>query len=107
MVGRTLTLDKEAYRVVGVLRGDGIWLQDSDVLVPLVRTGADQRGSFELGAVGRLRPGVTLEEARTDLSRVAAALVRIDPKTNDGFGLGALPSSTWIASTRYAGRCGC
>ena len=97
-VGRTLTLDGQAYRVVGVLRADVTWLRDNDVIVPLVRTGTDQRGSFELGAVGRLRPGVTLEQARTDLARVAAALVRIDPATNDGLGLGALPSSTWVAS---------
>jgi putative ABC transport system permease protein len=99
VVGRALTIDGEAHRVVGVLRADeAAWLYGRDVVVPLVRTGTDQRGSFDLGVVGRLRPGVTLEQARVDLARVASALDRIDPKTNAGLGLGALPSSEWIAS---------
>jgi putative ABC transport system permease protein len=98
VIGRTLTLDGEPYRVVGVQPADDRWLAGIDVLVPLVRTGKDQRGSFELGAVGRLRPGVTLDAARADLQRVAAALVRIDPKDNEGLGLVAVSSSTWIAS---------
>jgi putative ABC transport system permease protein len=98
VIGRSLTLEGEAYRVVGVVASDRVWLDRTDIVVPLVRTGNDQRGSFELGAVGRLRPGVTLEAARADLARVAAALTRIDPKVNDGFGLIALPSSVWVAS---------
>jgi putative ABC transport system permease protein len=98
VVGRSVTLDGQTYRIVGVLPPEEMWLRDAEVVVPLVRTGTDQRGSFELGAIGRLRPGVTLDQARTDLARVGRALDRIDPKTNDGLGLGAVPSSEWIAS---------
>ena len=58
--------------VIGVLPPGTPWLDAGDVFVPLVRTPKQDRGSFEVIAMGRLRPGVTAAQGATDLSRVTA-----------------------------------
>jgi putative ABC transport system permease protein len=45
------------------------------------------RGNYELQTVARLEPGVSLEAARDDLSRIAADLAREYPATNTGRGV--------------------
>jgi len=74
IVGRTLTLDGEPYEVVGVLPA-GLRLRggDPDVLVPLVlgAEAAADRESAYLGLIGRLAPGVTLEQARAEMDTLS------------------------------------
>lgn len=62
---------------------------DTDVWLPATMMGANggptdltDRGERWLGAVGRLRDGVTREQAQRDLDRVAAQLTREFPATN-------------------------
>jgi predicted permease len=56
-------------------------------------TGAPVRGLRMLGAIGRLRAGVSIDQARGDLSAVARDLEREYPSTNAGWG-------TSVASVR-------
>jgi putative ABC transport system permease protein len=65
--------------------------------VPFVRRAAADRGSFEYSAVGRLRPGVTIDAARADLGIVAKNLERQYPDANNGLGVAVGPSREWIA----------
>jgi predicted permease len=90
IVGRTLTLNDRPFMVVGVMRPGfkGISF-DTDVWFPsmMVRanggpTDLTDRGNRWLGAVGRLRDGVTLEAAQRDMDRVAAQLARDFPQNN-------------------------
>ncbi len=97
-VGRTLVLDNQPFRVIGVVPSDREWLDGIDVLVPLVRQGNDDRGSFELSVIARLRDGVTPDAAAADLARVGRQLETSYPKVNAGLDLVSTPSSTWIAS---------
>jgi putative ABC transport system permease protein len=74
----TITLNNEAYRIIGVMRPGFRISTAVDVWTPLAFT-PEQRGArFNeyLGMVGRLKPGVTLEQARADLSRIAASVRR-------------------------------
>ena len=84
IVGRTITLNGEAHEVIGILPAGTPFLDGADVFRPLVRTTNAQRGSWELFGVGRVKPGVTLEAARTDVQRVAAVLAERHPETNKG-----------------------
>ena len=73
VVGRSLMLGGESCRIVGVLPG-GLRLRggDPDLLLPLVfgpEAAADRESAY-LGAIGRLRPGVSLEQARREMSRL-------------------------------------
>jgi predicted permease len=96
VVGERIVLNDESYTVIGVLpRGDS-WLREVDLYVPLVRRPDANRGSFELAVIGRLRDGVNLEVAQTDLDRVARELAAEFP---EAAGMGIVMSSTdeWVA----------
>ena len=47
---------------------------------------AQARGGHYLNVVGRLKPGVTLDQARIELSGIAARLEQQYPATNKGWG---------------------
>jgi putative ABC transport system permease protein len=98
VIGASMTLDGTPRRIVGVLPPGTPWLDAGDVFVPLVRTANEDRGSMEVSAVGRLRPGVTAAQAQNDLSRVARILRERFPDVNKGFDIVSIPSSRWLAN---------
>ena len=75
VVGRRLTLSGRSCEVAGVLPPRfRILGGDPDLLAPLVfPPGAEEdREAASLGAIGRLRPGATLQQAQAQLDAVAA-----------------------------------
>ena len=78
-MGRSLTLGGEAFQVVGVLpRELRIRGGEPDLLLPLAfgpEAAADRESSY-LGAIGRLRPGISIEQARREMDAVS----RRDPE---------------------------
>jgi putative ABC transport system permease protein len=83
ILGRSLTLDGRAYAVVGVLASDTAFgrLQLWTPLALDPALAGDRTRRF-LRVVGRLKPGVTLEQANAALARVAARLERDHPDTH-------------------------
>src|SRR5574338_437537 len=84
VVGRTLTLNGVGHEVIGVLPAGTPFLDWADVFRPLVRTANAQRDSWEMYALGRLKPGVTLEGARSDLQQVMRTLGQRYPDSSRG-----------------------
>src|SRR5574338_129538 len=84
VVGRTLTLNGVGHEVIGVLPAGTPFLDWADVFRPLVRTANAQRDSWEMYALGRLKPGVTLEGARSDLQQVMRTLGQRYPESSRG-----------------------
>jgi putative ABC transport system permease protein len=86
ILGRALTLDGRACTVVGVMPSSTsfgpIQLWTPLALDPA--TAGDRQRRF-LRLFGRLKPGVTLEQASAALARVAARLEREHPDTNSGW----------------------
>ena len=90
IVGRTLTLNDLSFSVLGVMRPGFKGLSfNTDVWFPAMMAHANgapadltTRGSRWLGAVGRLRDGVSLETAQADMDRVAARLASEFPQSN-------------------------
>jgi putative ABC transport system permease protein len=86
-VGSTLALDDRPYTVVGVLPAGFKYMRPYDVFVPMgpiagllyMRAREDHAGYF---AVGRLKPGMTIDAAASDLHAIAADLRREHPDTN-------------------------
>jgi putative ABC transport system permease protein len=88
-VGRTIDLDQVPHTVVGVMPASFVF-PSSDTLLwkpfPFSDELMSLRRNHVFDVVGRLRPGVTLREARADMDRVAAALRQSYPKENEGVG---------------------
>jgi len=89
VVGRDIRLDGQPFSVVGValktfqpLGATEMWgVRSIHGLPPAART------AYVLQAIGRLKPGVTLDDARADLGVVAEGLARELPATNKGRGV--------------------
>jgi predicted permease len=84
-VGRTVTIDADTYRIVGVMpRGFAYPLQ-SDVWLPQRFSAeelATQRGAHYLDVIARLRDGASVESARDEMQAAALRLAEAYPSTN-------------------------
>jgi hypothetical protein len=87
LIGRTITLDREQYAVVGVMPDNFHFPKDCDVWTPLV-FGDDglrvEEKDIESHMIARLKTGVTLEQARAEMSGIAHKLETDYPVTNAG-----------------------
>lgn len=97
IVGRRIRLNNVVVTVVGVtppgflgvngLVGPDLWLPFTlaEQLLPQeMRSAVTDRGTPLLQGVARLRPGVTLVQARADLRALAASLAQAYPNANEG-----------------------
>ena len=86
VIKRTITLDDKSYYVIGVLPADFQFFKTGDVFVPIGQLdapGLKRRGAgMGLHGIGRLKPGVTVEQGRADLNRIYQSLAVIYPGTN-------------------------
>ncbi len=103
--GRALTLDGRPYTVMGVLPPGFRYLaRDDDVFVPIGLWVATNPYLLDRGnhqgyyAVGRLTPGVTLDEARREMRNIAASLQREHPQTNTNITVIAAPLAGQLVS---------
>jgi predicted permease len=89
IVGSTLTTNGRAYTIVGVLPEQFVGLDLGDavqVWMPLIPppSAPSSRGDRGLAIVARLRDGVSLRQAQTQVSALAERLARAYPETNKG-----------------------
>ena len=87
VLGQSITLDNQSYSIIGVMpRRFEILQQAADVILPFepwARTLPDDR-SWHPGIlpIARLKPGVSLEQARSEISVIAKRLEEQYPETN-------------------------
>jgi putative ABC transport system permease protein len=96
VVGRVLKLDDVPYTIVGVLPQGFEYVRPYDLFLSMGRIAAtpqllDRGNHMGFYALGRLKPGVTLETATEELRSIAAALEKEYPNTNTSIGVMALP----------------
>lgn len=90
LVGETITLDEEPFRVVGVLGPEAVLpgLERVQLWAPMtVGANIDDRSWRGFSAFGKIRPGVDLAAVRSDLEVIQANLASEYPATNDGWGI--------------------
>jgi len=85
IVGSSLSLDGEPWTVVGVLPELENFPDGYDVWIPLQPDPAWPRDDHRVNLLGRMHPGVTVEQARDDLAAVAGQLGEDFPDTNGGW----------------------
>jgi putative ABC transport system permease protein len=103
IVGQTITLDGIDHSVVGVLPvGFSLW--DTDVWVAgFDRALLENRAARNIGAIGRLAEGVSLEQARAELNTISRRLASAYPATNAGWTFRAIPlQEAWLGTYRPA-----
>src|SRR5208282_1063370 len=99
VLGRALTLDGGNYTVVGVLPASFQFrvgsFQPADLYLPLGQWGNPllkaRTAGLGLHGLGRLKPGVTLEQAQADLDGVTRRLAEVYPDVNKGVGANIRP----------------
>src|SRR5260370_13766612 len=91
LIGRTIRLNRENYTVVGVMPANFRMLGFIPQLwTPLVLTAADQteaaRKDRSLNLYARLKPGVSVEQARVEMATLAHRAEEDFPQTEKGWG---------------------
>jgi putative ABC transport system permease protein len=94
VIGQAVTMSDVPRTIVGVMPpGFRFPSKDAEFWVPLApeQEEKEARGAFGYWVIGRLKPGVTLEHARVDMSAIAASLVQQYPQIMEGFGVNLVP----------------
>ncbi|HKB53004.1 MAG TPA: ABC transporter permease, partial [Ramlibacter sp.] len=87
VLGKTVKLNGIPYEIIGVLPSEVNILGQTDLWVPAaLRPDAGRRGDF-LRVIGRLKDGVTLEQAQAQLSTLARQLSDQYPNSNKDVGI--------------------
>jgi putative ABC transport system permease protein len=85
IVGRDVRFDGEPYTVVGVAPKEFTLLGDTAMWgLRWIPPAPQFRAAYGFQGVGRLKPGVTLEQAQADIATVASGLAKEFPQTNAG-----------------------
>ena len=104
IVGKAITLDGESYTVIGVMRAD---FPSSDLgsdawTTPGFELKGGSRSSHYLFAVGRLKPGVALAAARSEMDTIADRLALQYPDSNSHSGIMLVPLQDEIVGNSRA-----
>ncbi len=103
VIGRTIELDRRQFTIIGVLPAGFQFPIQADPIEFYVTFAEDaatadgskpqteQRGSHSLEAVARLKSGVTIAQAQSDLGTIAANLEKQFPDSNTDFGVAFKP----------------
>jgi len=83
-IGNTIVIDGTAHTVVGVMPRAFRFIRDVDIWLPMRRDAptANSRGWHNWLLVGRLKPGITIERAQSDLDVIAERLAAEYPDSN-------------------------
>jgi predicted permease len=79
ILGNTLNLDGGPYTIIGVLPEEAAFVNDADLWIPLATDVTERTGSWYLDGIGRLKPGVTVEAALEDLTRIHKNMIEDRP----------------------------
>src|SRR6185312_16292288 len=94
IVGRTLTMDEKLYTIVGVIPSDNVIFQRTSVIVPIGQWAEPLFWDRSIGmgsrGLGRLKAGVSPQQAQSELDAIAAGLAREYPKDDKDRGIYAV-----------------
>jgi len=94
IAGRQIRLDKQSFTVVGVVSERQVFPEWADFWMPLSLLEPDlqdRRKFHPLEVVGRLKPGVTLDQAQIEIQSIARRLAASYPDTNATVGAYVIP----------------
>ena len=103
VLGKRIALNGKGYTVIGVAKSQIADLSPSDVYVPIGQwtepTFLNRGISMGTNAIGRLKPGVTFEQASADMRSVGANLATAYPETNKDTSVTLVPLKTDVVGS--------
>ncbi len=93
ILGRTISLSGQSYTVIGVTPASMTYPAPVLAWLPLGygQGRSSSRDSHSYDVIGRLKPGMTAEQAQADLTTIARALEAAYPASNAGRGVTIIP----------------
>jgi putative ABC transport system permease protein len=91
VLDRKLSIEGVGFRIIGVMPGGFLYPEGADIWLPLDTNDGSDRSAHNYPVVARLKPGVTLEQARADMSALAARLAEAYPDADRGLGVAVVP----------------
>jgi putative ABC transport system permease protein len=86
IIGRSINVNGRPHTVAGVMPVGFSFPENQKIWIPLGPSAdTEPRTSRYLFTFGRLKPGVTIDQAREELKSITAALGKLYPTTNDGW----------------------
>jgi len=103
LVGRTIELDGEPYTVIGVMppgfQFPPFWAVDAGLWTPLAFTPEERnRHARFLRAFARLRPGITIEQAQSEMDSIARRIEQENSQGNSSTGVNVEPLQEPVVS---------
>ena len=97
-IGRSLTVDGIPRTVVGVVPHELGEIVSADLWLPTaIDPNNPERRNHNYGVVAHLKPGVTVEQARSEMTTIAQRLEGAYPATNTGWGTTVFPLAEMFA----------
>jgi predicted permease len=92
VLGKSITLNGRAHEIVGVMPPELAVPDEAELWKPLAppEQARTARGAFWLPVIGRLKPGISVEQAQAEMSGIASRLEDAYP-ANLGFGAYVVP----------------
>ena len=94
IIGKSIALNGQSYRVVGVMpRSFHAPISDNELWIPLPFDAEqrENRHSHFLFVIARLKPGVRVEQAQSEMHTIARRMEQEFPATNKGVDAGVVP----------------
>ncbi|HWW98300.1 MAG TPA: ABC transporter permease [Edaphobacter sp.] len=88
VIGKSINLDGDPYVIVGVMGPKMVKPGFAQVWTPLGLTGKEAavRGEHHFLSIARLKPGVTLSEAQSEMNTISQRLEQTYPEDDKGWG---------------------
>ena len=103
IVGKSIPLDGKPVTVIGVAPASFQILYQSELWTLMTpKRSPEQRRRHYLQVLGRLKPGVTVEQARSAMGVIAGQIAEISPATNKDWGVTIDPLRESIVGSETA-----
>ncbi|MEP7272055.1 MAG: ABC transporter permease [Acidobacteriota bacterium] len=100
-VGQSLTLSGQPFSIVGIMPATFKFPDPTiDLWAPIAFTARDAQnhGGHYISAIARLKPGASVDQARSELDTIAGRLSQQYPDSNTGWGVKVVPLQDYIVN---------
>jgi putative ABC transport system permease protein len=92
VVGKTIPINGKQVTIIGVMPKGWRFPEICDLWMPLQMNEKEQpRGNFFLDCIGKVKQGVSIEQARAEMEAITARIAVEHPETNTGVGVHVTP----------------